>query len=331
MPLLEYTTPLISASFAFLTTLRITTSFPTSALVKLSEIPNLASLEIHSVSAGKGPPSRDSSIHVSDRLMRAWHLAAQNEGAFQVLRILRLWYHESLTHRSLQYLNSFPSLALYDVKGCHFDRRSVLQSLVQGWSLNTEPKLLDFFIEACEARSALLHKSAGNPRPPYSPEEIWLKPKIWRIPRDEVRAFIASRSNEEEQISKCWDVPEALARIGELRSDKDYVRAGVPLPDQALLAEDLIVSIPIASVALGYPPKEANSPEVVQRSKCLAFTRTGTPAGPISKRSSSPTTQTPDLKSSAVRTSNQVNNSREPGMVPKRRKKNLDDLLNSFS
>jgi hypothetical protein len=86
LPLYMYTSPVTSKSFDFITSLSITTVFPVPDLFKLSTIPNLGILEIIN-REGSSP------YGVGDRLIRAWHLAAVDNGAFSVLRILKLWNH----------------------------------------------------------------------------------------------------------------------------------------------------------------------------------------------------------------------------------------------
>jgi hypothetical protein len=106
-PLEVYTIPLNAPSFDFITFLSITNTYPIADLIKLSKIVNLGVLEILNVRTIQV----DGGVGVGDRLIRAWYMAALDENAFQVLRILRLWNHEDLTEKSFVYLNSFKSLA----------------------------------------------------------------------------------------------------------------------------------------------------------------------------------------------------------------------------
>lgn len=140
-----YTGPLTSKSFNFITSLSITTSCPVPDLVKLSTVTNLGILEIINT---KGVEY----IAVGDRLLRSWHIAAVENKAFTVLRILRLWRHEGLTEKSLSYLNGFPALAVSQTLRAlfpHFDilRISTLhnlsgQRLVRIWSITLSTSAL---------------------------------------------------------------------------------------------------------------------------------------------------------------------------------------------
>jgi len=51
---------------------------------------------------------------------------------FPLLRVLRIWGEDFTTHRSLQYLSAFPSLAVYDVAG-HRDDWPKAANVPQGW------------------------------------------------------------------------------------------------------------------------------------------------------------------------------------------------------
>jgi hypothetical protein len=86
-----YITTLASPSFDFITSLTITYNFAIPDLLKLSSITNLGVLKIVHCSP---TPAQG----VSDYVMRAWHLAALNDGAFRVLRILKLWGHVRMYH-----------------------------------------------------------------------------------------------------------------------------------------------------------------------------------------------------------------------------------------
>jgi hypothetical protein len=86
-PLHVYTSALNSPSFDFITSLLITAIFPAQDLLRISEVKNLGVLAI----SGTG---------VSDYLVREWSRCASENGAFRVLRILRLWDHVSKSYIS---------------------------------------------------------------------------------------------------------------------------------------------------------------------------------------------------------------------------------------
>lgn len=150
-----YTTPLISTCFTFITSLSITTSFDLPDLVKISKITNLGVLEIIN------HPTNKFVLPVSDRLLRAWHLAAISDGSFRVLRILRLWNHEELTNKSLAFINNFKSLAVYDVRGCKFDMGAKIDAKSLGWRANIEPNVLGLLEAACVERAMIMRESMG--------------------------------------------------------------------------------------------------------------------------------------------------------------------------
>jgi hypothetical protein len=269
----------VSKSHEFITSLSITTAVPIPDLVKLSNVTNLGVLEIINADGCEN-------MSVGDRLIRAWHLAALNNGAFSVLRILKLWNHEGLTTKSLSYLNSFPALAIYDVQGCSFDLNAKVEATRLGWKPTLETNLLGLLETACAERAALMRTNLGmEARPPQSfrSEHLWQGAKIKRIPRGDIPSFLAeadiskedesgssrtkSHTHDSENIQtkprvrrrkpvEAWDVPtyRTFARIGELRNDSDLVRAGVVICDQAVVGSELVNSVPMVSLRVGKSP-----------------------------------------------------------------------------
>jgi hypothetical protein len=191
-PLHVYTEPLTSHSFEFITSLSINTIFTVPELVKLSQITNIGVLEIiHNTRSDpdrKIPPSP-----VSDRLIRAWHFAALNDGKFRVLRILKLRNHEEVTSKSLTYLNSFPALALFDVRECGFNPEAKTDAKRLGWKATLEPNVLALLEAACVERAMILQQSLGvEPRPlrKASARQLWDGSKTRKIARSEVASFL---------------------------------------------------------------------------------------------------------------------------------------------
>lgn len=181
-----YTIPLTSRTFDFITSLSITTTFSVPELVKLSSITNLGVLEIINIA---GRPDHT----VGDRLIKAWSLAATNEGAFPVLRILKLWNHEELTYKSLVYLNSFPALAVYDVRGCGFDLSSRIHARRLGWKPTLESNILGLLQAACVERAILMPIQLGlEPKVvrQSTSQQLWDGARVWKLPRSEVRVFL---------------------------------------------------------------------------------------------------------------------------------------------
>ncbi|KUJ14752.1 uncharacterized protein LY89DRAFT_735829 [Mollisia scopiformis] len=186
-PLRFYTTPLTSESFEFLTYLSITTTFAIPELVKLSAVKNLVALEIVS-------KDKNSEHCVSDRVIRAWSFAANSEGAFQVLRILKLWKHLNVTNVSLAYLNSFPSLAVFDVTGCGFDLTASVKARDFGWKPTIDPNLLGQFEAACVERAVVMRAALGKeplPSRKASAQQLGLDALVSRLPRADVPGFLS--------------------------------------------------------------------------------------------------------------------------------------------
>lgn len=282
-----YTNPLTSVSYDFITSLSITTAVSVPDLVKLSNVTNLGVLEIINADGCEN-------MSVGDRLIRAWHLAALNDGAFSVLRILKLFNHEGLTTKSLSYLNSFPALAIYDVQGCKFDLNAKVEATRLGWKPTLETNILRLLERACAERAALMRTNLdmeATPPQPFCWEHLCHGAKVNRVPRGNIPAFLAqaytlnkenadlsemkasatdsekikakSRNRKSRTASEAWDVPiyRAFARIGELRNDTDLVRAGVFVGDQAVVGNELVNSVPMVSLRLGKFPAwlEVNS------------------------------------------------------------------------
>lgn len=286
----------------------ITTSYPVPDLIKLSAVTNLGALEIINTQGVEN-------LAVADRLLRSWHQAALNDGAFSVLRVLKLWNHEGLTGKSLAYVNGFPALALYDVKGCSFDPNTRVEATRLGWKTTLETDILGLLEKACVERALLMQANLGIqgiPFQKYHSERLWNETKVRRVSRAEVPAFLASgrasvprlvhmvgdvhdasetianaghlekeppkhrlRKSKTAHISRsdpldrAWDLAayRSFARIGELRSDTDLVRAGVVIGDQAVVGSELVNSFPVVSLRLGESPSWLESSSIGSRSR----------------------------------------------------------------
>lgn len=292
-PLHVYTAPL-SPSFDFISSLSITVPFPLPDLVKISTMKNLGALEIIDQAKMKSSVGLEGSSAVTDRLIRTWHFAAVEDGAFRVLRIMRLWGHPELTPKSLVYLDSFPSLAIYDVRWCAFNYHKSLGLAALDcpkWKPNPEPNILGFLNSVCVERVMIMQRNLGVETTPIRREfrsQSWNETRIRRIPRSEVAGFLTQLQNPVQKgASRERDMftqdreHKAMAdfriaqkrtrfetsfrrvetwasatnaifsRVGELRNDTDLARAGIEVGDQAIIDNDLINSIPIASVRLG--------------------------------------------------------------------------------
>lgn len=214
---------------------------------------------------------------VSDRLIRGWYLAATSEGALPILRVLRLWNHEDLTSKSLPFLNGFPSLAVYDVRGCCFNPKEKVQAINLGWKLIIETDILKVLERTCGKRTDYLRKQIqANPGlHPFS------KDGIQRLPRDELATFLVNHQasielKQKNSSKKSNNVMERVinmdiyglgkhqdfddwehstyrtyARIGELRNDTDIQRAGVPISDAFICGHELLTPKPLVLLRLG--------------------------------------------------------------------------------
>lgn len=194
-PLEMYSSPLTSSSFDFITSLSITAKFPLPDLVRLSKITNLGVLEIIHVPGMESQSDRVEPTpgFVSDRLIRAWHFAALNEGAFKVLRILKLWHFSELSSKSMVYLNGFPALALYDVRGCSFNSSSKIDAKRLGWKATVDENVLDLLESTCVERAIMMQSTLGvesGPPRRVSARQLRDRFKTRRIPRSEIPSFL---------------------------------------------------------------------------------------------------------------------------------------------
>ncbi|KAH0542371.1 hypothetical protein FGG08_003216 [Glutinoglossum americanum] len=140
IPLDGYVKPIVSESFHWITHLSISNViFSRPELVNLSKLVNIGALDI--LASPRYPQSlRDT---MEDSIVRAWSRAATGEGAFSKLRVLMLRYHTEITPRSLEYINCFPSLMLYNVTGCNITAMSEAKAHKLGWTCETGEDLLE--------------------------------------------------------------------------------------------------------------------------------------------------------------------------------------------
>jgi hypothetical protein len=112
-PLAAYITHSTSTTFDFLTELTIAGEVKcgTPELLQLVQLKNLAVLQVIQPSDEGGLATFPL---LTDSIVREWSSASD---PFPVLRILRVWGMDFTTTHSLQYLDAFPSLVLYDVAG----------------------------------------------------------------------------------------------------------------------------------------------------------------------------------------------------------------------
>ena len=273
-----YTAPLASNPLSFITSLSITVACPVPDLVRLSDVSNLAVLEII-----HWKMDSDRALGLGDRLVRAWYLAALN-GAFPVLRILRMWDFKNLTERSLSFLNAFPALSLYDVRGCGFDNISSLPPVL-GWTPIPKSNFSSDLMKACK-ENILAWSRLGNigaeleqsnaedansqqSKPPQSFD--------WESIAFISRAEVPNSLNQLDFIPRSMTIPDTWddmtyrlsPLVGAARNDTDLTRAGFNIGDPLAIGKKLGSSIPTVSLRVGqyqyqYPR---------HRSRCIAYIR----------------------------------------------------------
>lgn len=276
-----YTGPLTSNTFDFITALTITVEFPVPELVKFAQMKNLGILHLV-----RPLPSLLKS-EVSDTLVRAWSRTAIDDGAFPVLRVLRLWDFEDVTDVSLQYISRFPALALFDMRGCGFvDYRPAAENASRlGWRMCTPDPLGDFD-GLCYENSVDSQQYPRKWRPRWRESKpFWEGLKVHRIQRAEVQKFLSRPSiktsrdpntlppdskhrTEDDNLLASLDWKLFLEkgnfrdrnfenymawnRIGELVDDSDLVSAGVQgIEEQTFVASQLVTPVPMAMILLG--------------------------------------------------------------------------------
>ncbi len=190
-PLQVYTKPLTSKTYDFVTSLSINFACTVVELVQLAKIPNLGILEI------LNPEPRGKTLSsVGDIVLKAWGREADRNGAFSVLRILRLWNHENLTEKSIHHIHSFPALALFDVRDCGINNshKMVVEAKKLGWVATHNTNLMKMLEEKCESKRKKV--SAGSPLRSQSAESgfmkaLWSGSKVHRMERSKVHSFYA--------------------------------------------------------------------------------------------------------------------------------------------
>lgn len=177
-------------------------TFSVPDLVKLSKITNLGVLEIlnNIEILNHDGVSKTLTNGIGDRIVRAWHTASLNEGAFRVLRILKLWYHKELTSNTLAYVTSFPSLAVYDVRGCDFGSEAYPLAKDYGWELSSNRNILAQLEHRCEERVLEMQQVCEKDRPPARylrgshAQHLWDNGKRVLIPREDAQRLHGQKS-----------------------------------------------------------------------------------------------------------------------------------------
>lgn len=100
-------------------------------ILSIARIPNLVALDIHSQDSA---PLGD----IDDRVVRAWSEHATAEGAFSKLQVLIFRNQRHVTSKTLEYLASFPSLALFGVRNCSLTKANEQAAKMLGWTTHDE-------------------------------------------------------------------------------------------------------------------------------------------------------------------------------------------------
>ena len=277
IPLNLYIKPLISDSLDFITSLCIISPVAVADLLRFSRIKNLGILEIINPIKHNGTTE----FGVSDRLIRGWHDAAKTENAFPILRILRLWNHEGLTEKCLHYINAFPALTLFDVRGC--DLRSGAKSLAKclGWQNTKGKHLLEWVQDLCQERRETLRLQHGLGSF-EAPDERTYNDTVQQVTLEDLEAYLLSKSwswtdYPEGSSYKTSRVPRALtcssseymkrqstrlnleetglyriyAGIGEFTQNMDFTRSGRAVQNLLVQDGELLVPLPVVFVNIG--------------------------------------------------------------------------------
>ena len=302
-------------------------------LVRLSDIHNLAVLQII---GRKEEAATDRALGVGDRLIRAWHLAALNSGAFPVLRFLRIWYFKNVTEQSLSFLNAFPALALYDVQGCGLSRRSPRQP-ASGWTLCSD-KLFSYTVDRVYRDKILdpswlgtigaeLVKSGAHdgssqrakPPPSFGQNRMTFVPRV-EVP-DMLCSSIFSRRNYYRVM---WEEMTYILSplVGAARNDTDLVSAGYVVSDPLAIGDILGSSIPMVSLRIGKDSESSFDLNTV------AFIRDNL-LDPLNLNGCENGHEVSEQGRQSVRRQTSKNERQGQGVIQTKKRK-LNDLLNSL-
>ncbi|KZF21926.1 hypothetical protein L228DRAFT_239852 [Xylona heveae TC161] len=114
-------------------------------MVQLAKLKNLSTLNICSPRTySLGAPSQGI---IDDGIIRAWSRCAADEGAFPLLRVLKLRHQRELTPRCIDYLNAFPVLNIFCVSEFSpaMPQKTKRKADKWGWKCLTEDDLGLFY------------------------------------------------------------------------------------------------------------------------------------------------------------------------------------------
>ncbi|KAM0285469.1 hypothetical protein ACHAQH_001419 [Verticillium albo-atrum] len=350
----RYLQPLQSISVDFLSYLSINgrCAFETNELLALTELRNLAVLEI----IQPADETRAIFPRVSDRLIRSWSEATD---PFPFLRILRLWGDDSVSQHSLQYLDNFPSLMLYDVNGARKDWPTAdVLAQHHGWKVGEplyglQDSLLWYLMlfEPLQEEQPMKLKELAR-----SIDEGLLNfgqnvnQPLRFVPRADAPPFIevlsdSARSNlslyldapsYESQLCKQYPFETwaffLYAFLGQQAKDQDAKAQGILGHEQAMSGDLLLPFKPMACLQLGHSGRAGISPAVAYVSRGLfatsryTFYRTRKTAAAEKSKTRRPQEASGFMKPKAQHSSVETD-------LPLRRRKRMrmDELLDSFT
>ena len=137
----SYTAPLISSSFHWITFL--TLSFITCSRTDLLQLSRLVNLGVLSICE----KVTCLEIGLDDSIVRSWGRAAAESDACSMLRVIACRSQRENHPRMLNYLNDFPSLALFAVEDCNIGPQDKRLALSLGWQYKTGVDLSKFINE----------------------------------------------------------------------------------------------------------------------------------------------------------------------------------------
>lgn len=350
-----YTQPLTSFPVDFITHLVISggCDFSTNDLLCLTDIKNLGVLEI----IQPADEMRSAFPEVTDRLIRGW---TETEGAFPLLRILRIWGDQSTTQESLRWVSKFPSLALYDVMGSRDDWTSPHDHAIKHrWELadtlpGTEDSLLHYlmlFAPSDETRANKTRDLArsidsdllslcGDSRCAVKFVEDRQAPKLLDYLTDTAKVSGYSWNTDSAmtlEARACHGIPfEAWAFwlysfIGQLTQDNDLSAYSAYDETQAVAGPFVLPSKPMACLYLGHSGRGGITSKPAYVSRGLFATKRFTFIRPGVMHGTKPTEATTTSGSSAKVSASQRAG---PGTAPslrRQKRKRLDDVLTSLA
>ncbi|KAJ1324248.1 hypothetical protein MN608_10308 [Microdochium nivale] len=235
--LLKILEPATSLTIEFITHLQLSEGIDCTIrdIIALVKMINLGILEI--VQPISVPNNVTAFPRVTDAVIREW---ASAKNPFPVLRVLRIWGEDFTTFRSLQYLDKFPSLAIYDVAGKWDDWPKNL-GIPPSWT--SKRKVWSEGLLEAIARTYKCFDGDNDPRRTESAETLIQRQVhatqmltstvvscgIEMTADTSTDTELPSQWARREHMSDLWG-QLSFSRIGQLRQDADFIDAGLSIP-----------------------------------------------------------------------------------------------------